>query len=102
LWPAVNLVSNEAIFIFVFIRSDVRKKNNFKVVLFNITMPKRKHTDYCCAKARRKKAKYQKLREVRNLDACCTTGTLERAAFCYNTYCMGSSRPNNYLHKGVT
>ena len=88
-WPPVVIqiiLSSEAIFIFVFVRSDVRK-NKFKVVLFNITMPKRKRTDYCCAEARRKKVKYQKSREVRNLDACCTTGrpTLERAAFCCNT-----------------
>jgi len=37
LWPVVSVVSNEAIFIFVFVRSDVRK-NNYKVVLFNITI----------------------------------------------------------------
>jgi len=46
-------------------------------------MPKQKRTDYCDANARRNKAKCQKLHEVRILDAGCTTGTLERAAFCY-------------------
>jgi len=47
-------------------------------------MPKRKRTDYCNADARRNDAKYQKSREVRILDAGCTTRTLERAAFCYD------------------
>ena len=46
-------------------------------------MPKRKRTDYCNADARRNDAKYQKLCEVRILDAGCTTRrpTLERAQY---------------------
>jgi len=51
-------------------------------------MPKRKRTDYCNADARRNDAKYQKLCEVRILDAGCTTRTLERAAFCYDAQDM--------------
>ena len=51
--------------------------------------------DYCNADARGSDAKCQKLREVQILDTNCTTGTLERVAFCCGAHydCLSCLSP---------